>query len=484
MNKGAYYVVELLQSFDRKELKDLEAIANCNYFNTEKKVIVLLGILIKKISNEKALTENSLVEIYNELYNAKLSMLNSNQLSNVYAKMSLLHSLIQQYLMLVGLQKSEKTKANLLQAQLLERKQYRSFQKFIKTQRKILEKAEFDVEFYEHQFVIEQGVLSYAQLRGSLNKQNNIISIKDSLSLFYLLHQLDAYLLELYLSELTTTHQIDIIYYQALEPLLKLPQFEQHPLLLVYQSVIKLMETKTDAAFLQLVKDLDLYGKAIPKDNLINFYNTLLNFCFLQHRKGKLDYLKHQLSLYQLMDENNLLLTDDQMHVSNLYNIVSISCKVEAFDWAIEMLDKYYDYLPSHLANEVKDFNLGIIAFYKKNYQVAIDYLFHLTVMNPSQDLNRRNIVMKAYYELDTDYKETTQTLFRSFEKYIRDHKSLTSKSKTSYKNFIRTLINLYRIKHNATKMQLESVKIKLKAQKLNSNKSWLEEKIEELEKG
>ena len=42
MNKGTYYVVELLQSFDRKELKDLEAIANCNYFNTEKKVIVLL----------------------------------------------------------------------------------------------------------------------------------------------------------------------------------------------------------------------------------------------------------------------------------------------------------------------------------------------------------------------------------------------------------------------------------------------------------
>jgi len=57
----------------------------------------------------------------------------------------------------------------------------------------------------------------------------------------------------------------------------------------------------------------------------------------------------------------------------------------------------------------------------------------------------------------------------------------MVSKSKTSYKNFIRTLINLYRIKHGVTKMQLENVKQKLLAQKLNSNKSWLLEKIGEL---
>jgi len=42
-------------------------------------------------------------------------------------------------------------------------------------------------------------------------------------------------------------------------------------------------------------------------------------------------------------------------------------------------------------------------------------------------------------------------------------------------------LINLYRIKHGVTKMQLSNLKEKLEAQKLNSNKSWLLEKIKEL---
>jgi len=105
-----------------------------------------------------------------------------------------------------------------------------------------------------------------------------------------------------------------------------------------------------------------------------------------------------------------------------------------------------------------------------------------LPPINQTHDINRRSLMIKSFYELDTEYKETTHTLFRSFEKYIREHKSLTTKSKTSYKNFIRILINLYRIKHNETKMQLSNLKEKLEAQKLNSNKTWLQEKIAELE--
>lgn len=482
MNKGSYFVIELLQRFGKKELKDLQALANCSYFNTERKVSLLLNILIKKIKDKAYLTEDSLVAVYNKLYQVNLVVLNKRQLNNIHAKMSLLHNLVQQFLRLEALKKSEKTKAYLLQEQLLETKQYRSYQKFVKVQKKQLQQIEMDAEFYEHRFIIEQGILSYTQLTGSLSKQNNISLIKENLTLYYLLHQMDAYLMELYLSELTATHQTDFAYYNAIQPLLKLPQFIEHPLLVVYQSVIHLMENKTDAAFLQMVNDLEVYGKFIPNYNLINFYNTLLNFCILQQRKGKPDYLNHQFKLYRQMDKNNLLLTNGQMHTSNLYNIVSISCKVEAFDWANKMLNKYYAYLPAQIAKQVKVFNKGIIAFYQKDYQVAIDYLFHLATVNLSQDMNRRNIIMKAYYELDAEYLETTHTLFRSFEKYIREHKSLTSKSKTSYKNFIRTLINLYRIKHGVTKMQLDNLKRKLEAQQLNSNKSWLLEKMGELE--
>lgn len=482
MNKGAYYVVELLKSLNKKEISRLQALSNTTYFNTEKKVVVLLDILLKTIHDNKPKIEWSLLPVYNTLYHTQLSQLNKTQRSNLYSIMSSLHQLVQQFLTLEALQDNEKIKATLLQEQLLKRKQYRSFEKFVKIQQKILQQTELSVELYEHQFVIEQGILSYTQQIGGSIKQNNIGSIKDSLTFYYLLQQMDLYLMELYLNELTTSHNIDFEHYRAIEPLLQLKTFAQNPLLQIYQSTIELMATKTEASFFQLVKLLDFYDTSIPIYSLINFYNSMLNFCVLQVRSGKTAYKNHQLDLYKTMDTKNLLFDDDQIHIGNLRNIVGISCQLNDFNWANYILKKYVKFLPDNLKESIVNFNLGTMAYLKKDYQLAIDYLFPLPNINLSHDINRRTTIIKAYYELDIEYLETTHTLFRSFEKYIREHKNLTGKSKTSYKNFIRTLINLYRIKHNVTKMKLENLKQKLVAQMLNSNKSWLLEKIGELE--
>jgi len=461
MSKSVYYVVELLQSFNYKELKALQAIATCSYFNTEKKVVNLVDLLIEKVNRIERISQKDLVSIYNTLYNTKLKVLNNKQLNTVHSKMSLLYSLIQQYLMQEALKKDEKAKAGLLQQQLLEKRKYRHYKKFLKRQRNLLKQSLIkDVDFYQHQYTIES-----------------------SFTLYFLLNQLDLYLIELYLQETSASYKVDKTYYEALKPLIKLPAYSQNALVKVYQSVIHLMENKTDAAYSNLINDLDNYRINIPTDSQINFYNSLLNFCVLQVRKGRIEYKKHQLDLYKIMDKKNLLLTDNQIHIGNLRNIVGLSCQLEEFKWAKKILKKYYDFLPANLKHEVIDFNMGIISFFQKDYQKAINYLFPLPTINLSHDINRRIFIMEAYYELDADYKETTHTLFRAFEKYIREHKSLTAKSKTSYKNFIRTLINLYRIKHKVTKMQLSNLKQKLETQKLNSNKSWLLEKVGELEK-
>jgi len=82
MNQGTYYVIELLQKFTNKELKDLQALANCSYFNTEKKVVVLLSSLIEIIKTNKSTAPVNLVAIYNVLNNTKLKALSKKQLNS------------------------------------------------------------------------------------------------------------------------------------------------------------------------------------------------------------------------------------------------------------------------------------------------------------------------------------------------------------------------------------------------------------------
>jgi len=370
-----------------------------------------------------------------------------------------------------------------LQQQLLQKRLYRHYKKFLKRQRSLLAKQPIkDIDFYKHEYIIESEALGFAQLIRDIQQQYNTNLVRDSFTLYFLLNQLDLHLIELYLKESTALYKIDNTYYEALKPLVQLPPYSQNALVKVYQSVISLMENKTDAAFFKLITDLDEHAAKIPIESQINFYNSLLNFCVLQIRKGSTNYRKYQFDLYKIMDQKNLLMTDNQIHIGNLRNIVGFGCQLGEFNWVVKILKKYHDFLPITLQKSVINFNLGIVAFYKKKYRKAIDYLFPLPIINLSHDINRRIYIMKAYYELDNDYLETTHTLFRSFEKFIREHKSLTSKSKTSYKNFIRTLINLYRIKHDVTKMKLETLKEKLTIQKLNSNKSWLLKKIEDME--
>lgn len=91
-------------------------------------------------------------------------------------------------------------------------------------------------------------------------------------------------------------------------------------------------------------------------------------------------------------------------------------------------------------------------------------------------------MLLKSHYETDKEYDERTMQIFRSAGKYIVENKSLSSAHRKAYKNFIQALINLYRVRHQATKITLERVKEKLEKFEVFTDKQWLMEKIGELE--
>jgi len=482
--KKSYLIIELLQSFTEKEWKGFEQYLSCGFINTNEKLIILLKLLRKEMHRFDS-ADQFLKLMHEKLFGVKLNnsiYLTERQKNNVQAKISILLKLAQDFLQLLALRTNEKVGIVLLQQQLLERKQFRLYKQRIKKWIRRSESETENVNYFEHQFFVSRNQIDYVTLQAKKDLSLHLQSLKYNLNMFYLLNQLDYYLVETSLSTQSKLNEINHQSLNVLKHLLELSPYNQHPLLKIYRLVIELFEDRTEPVFLKLVKLLDELAKEVHKDSLANFYYSLINFCVSKSYEGENIYKKHQIEMYRIMDEKNLLLLENnQMQIADLRNMVLQSCRIDEFDWAIHIVNKYYKHINKKVGNDVKAANLGIIAFYQNQYQQAIDYLFPLQSINLAYDVNRRTIMMKCYYELDENYLETTHQLYRSFETYIQGNKVLTSKSKTSYKNFIRTLINLYRIKHSVTKMQLESVKIKLKAQKLNSNKSWLEEKMGEL---
>jgi len=142
------------------------------------------------------------------------------------------------------------TNAVLLQEALLAKKQYRLYQQFLKKEIKGLEGAVKGTDFYEHQYILEKGQLNYNQLSRKPKQQYHLTGIKENMSLYYLLTQLDLYLLVLSLAEINSAHQMDHSFFDAFAALLQLTLIRSHPLIKVYQSIIDLMQKKTDQVFL------------------------------------------------------------------------------------------------------------------------------------------------------------------------------------------------------------------------------------------
>jgi len=182
------------------------------------------------------------------------------------------------------------------------------------------------------------------------------------------------------------------------------------------------------------------------------------------------------------MHNKNLLINNGLISINSLKNMVTMGCRVEEFDWTEQLIVHYRSFIREAVRNSVYHFNLGAVAFYKKDYEVAHDKFIQVDKINTTYDINTRVLILKCLYEKEKNYSEPTMQAFRSANKYFKDNKSLPAKTRTGYTNFIKILIKIYRLRHNVntTKADVERIKEKLDTQKVNSDKRWLLEKMED----
>lgn len=475
--------IDLLNTFSEKEMDGLRHLASCSYFNTDKTIVDLLDIIKRDIWHKREFTADLEEIIYHKLFNKKkkkngLSELEKKRLST---KMSVLTRLAEEFLKIEALKENKAYSSDLLLQKILEKRQYRLFYRQINKDKKQLEKQPYkDFTYHQYQQFIEENTLNELHRSGELLNRDNLDELMYQIDMQYFLKKLSVYMTMLFLQN-TSSRIYDTTSAEFMFSVLDLPQYASHPLVQIHRASIDLMQAPSEKNYRQLLTMLHDNESAIPKDDLNGFYVAATNFCAQQIRKGKFDY--HELfDLYRTMDEKDLLIEGNFIPVGKLKNTITAGCRVGEFEWAIALTEKYKNAVKKPIRQNVFHFNMGIIAFYQNDYKTALHHLVRVEHINLAYNIDCRNMIIKAHYETDQEYDERTLQIFRSTEKYFNENKELTPRNKKAYKNFIRTLINIYRIRHWATKMTLESIKEKLERQEVNSDKKWLMEKIDELD--
>lgn len=487
MTPRPFLCIELLNTFSKKELDGLTHLISCPYFNTDTYAIKLLKALKKHVLGKEIFEHHLQVKVYIEVFvglPVPKKSLEKKQRSLLNAKMSILIRLAEQFLSIENMDDNEMYKYKLLYKTLLERKQFRLFNKRIKADKHTLNDDSMKDEIHHYKsYQMERSMLNYLHQNGKLPVEDNLNDIIYHLDIYYLLNKQILYNTALSLRHTSSEkeHDFDAIK-STISPLLNLPQYANHPIAMLFNANTELLETSNRDTYLRLLDLLDTYASITPPHLLRSFYATANVYCASQIGFGHLEYIKDAFDLYKIMHEKNLLIDNNFISIREIKNMITVACRVGKFDWAKQVLEHYRSFIQPTIRESAYQFNLGVIAFHQRDYETAHDKFIQVDKINTTYDINVRVLILKCLYEKETEYSDATIQAFNTTKKFFKNHKSLTKKRKNGYTNFIQILIYLYAFKHNVGKMTLERIKQKLEAMEIISDKGWLLEKISELE--
>jgi len=474
-----------LNSLEQRELSDLQNIVACGYFNTDKSIIRLLDILIEKVIGKANFNSEIQLIVYEVIFECTVEKqkLNEKHKRRLFDKLNILARLIENYFVNEGIKEQGAYYDDLLLKRLKEKKLHNIFQRKISRNKKILTgKSVKNAAYYYHNFIGDLHLLDYQFREGMFyeNKDYEIDDLNYHLDIFYILHKLKINLSILTL-EKTTEKKFDISTFNASSPLIELPQYKSHLSIFIYKTAIALLKDQSEKAFKVLYETLQKNVAFLLKDEIVGLYDLLAHFCVEQIKKGVFKH-KDLFLLFQKMDKQDLIASNEFSLIMKLKNMVAVACKVNEFEWAKNVVEKYTPYIRKEIRANVYHLNLGAIAYYQNDYKIALSHCIKVDTLNINYDKSCRILILKCHYELDEEYDYRTERIFRSAEKYFKSIKSFNKMERQMYANFMNIFINLYKIKHNAGKITLDVIKDRLKAQEINSDKHWLFSKLEELD--
>jgi len=481
----SYIGIELLESFTDKELNGLQKIVSCTYFNTDRYVIKLLKVLIKSILKKTDMNDVMLSRVYNQVFDDLPSVktqLNKKQKALFNAKMSALTRLSERFLRIEALEKSNMHQYDLTLNALLDKKQYRLFNKNLIKAERLAKEEQKKSNRFEFQCKVETNRFRVLWETGSWIKNDNINQVVKILDMDYLTKRMDWTINALQFRTRKPKKDYDLSVVYLKDNKIFAGYFnEDYPYLTLQMASIQLSLYQTDKAYQQYIELLEQNEASISLDELKGYYTIALNFCTRIAKKGKVRYYKKNVELYKILDQKKLITTRNTLSLQSLKNIVLGGCKAGNFEWTLKMIEKYSSNIDKKYRNDVEKFNLGYVAFQQGNYEDAINHLLDVNNFQKSYDRDKRILILKSYYEIEKHYTEPTAQLFRSFELFVSNQNQYTAVDIKSYKNTIRIFYNLYRYKHGVGKMSLDTLKEKVEQAEYINSKAWLLEKIEEL---
>jgi hypothetical protein len=246
----------------------------------------------------------------------------------------------------------------------------------------------------------------------------------------------------------------------------------------LYFHALKTLQAKDDDhhsyyEFKRLLIELE---DQVNHRELSDLYICALNYCINQINHNESQFYLEVFQVYKTLIEKKLIMDEnDRLTVQQYKNMVTVSIRVEAFEWTKQFIEDYKEHLPEEEAENAYTYNMAKLEMEQGNFSKVKRLLAFVEFPSIFYQLDSRLMLIRTYYELE-DFEDLGY-LLNSFRMFLRRNKKLPESRRKSYLNLIRVLQSVLRYRQGS-KITWNELSALLTSYPDVAAYSWLQEKI------
>lgn len=460
-------LIEVLSTFDKKEVRDCRKFLQSPFFNQRDDVIALYNYLVPLIPfKQKAAIRKE--KVYRELFKNE-----AFDEKKMYYTISFLYNNIKTFLSYKEFEENKIDHQIYLSRSLRKRGLQRHFESELKQAQKLLDEQPFrSTDFHLHNFQIQFEICdNKAKLQ--LESGEDLQKLSDSLNAYFIARKLNLSCTAL--SEETfskVNFQKDLL--PEVLNYIEAQDFSNAPAIAVYFNSYKMLsEPASEPYFYQLKSFINQEHHRFPIRELKDIYLFTINYCIKQQNQGKRQFLKEAFDLYQKGLEQEVFIENGKLSRRTYNNIAIAGLILTEFDWVEDFLHTFKDRIEEKQKGMSYVYNLAYL-FYKKNdYSRAMELLQQAEFEDMLVNLQARRILLKIYFELEEF--DALDSLLSSFKNYI--YRQDLGYHRNNYLNLIKYTKKLLQL-NRFNKNEVEGLYKEVEASSPLAEKKWLLEQV------
>ncbi|MBI5914848.1 MAG: hypothetical protein HY842_05685 [Bacteroidetes bacterium] len=455
-------LIALLQTFDRREQRELRKFTASPFFNQRQDVVGLLDLLLGCLNDAQSLPDKA--ETHLRLYGPDMPFDDHR----VRMAMSFLLKGTEQYLVhteFFGDEVKVKTKL----AEVYRRRNLpKHFERAMREAQAVQQQSPHrNAEFFNADYHVQMEQYRFAATN-SRTAEHNLQAITDNLDLTYFAQKLrQACLLLSHQAVYKTDYQFGM-----LEEVLAHVESQQLlgvPAIAVYYFCYRaLTQPEQPDHFRQLKKLLVEECEKFPQHEIADLYLLAINFCIRHYNQGNPDYVADEFDLYREGLKRSYFLNNGTLSRFTYRNVVTVGLKVQAFDWVENFVNEFKEKLEPKHRESMYSFNLARLAYERRSHGAALRLLQKSEYADLLLNLAAKALVLKIFYE--TGELDALDSHLSAMQKFIRRKKVMGYHRE----NYLNLVLFTKKLMETHEKPGLAALRQEIEGTKSVAEKEWL----------